>query len=168
MDLIFKKNGIVEIDNAQITWRNFSGRGDAYNREGDRNFALIIPNEEIANALVNDKNKDGVGWNVKVRPPRNEGDDPFMFLKVKVKFSERGPKIYLVSGDRSNLLDEDSVSILDSIDIERVDLDLRPYDNDFNGKPYRSAYLNAIRVTQVVDRFASRYSEVDDDFDLPM
>ena len=167
MDIKFGSNGIVMIDNAQITWRNFSGRGSDFNREGARNFALIIPDETAANALSNDKNKDGVGWNVKVRPPRVEGEDPFMFLKVKVKFTARGPKVYLKTNGRLNQLDEDSISILDNVDIEKVDLDIRPYDDAFNGRPFRAAYLESICVTQRVDRFADRYSEVDV-MDLPM
>ena len=49
--------------------------------------------------------------------------------------------------------------MLDDIDILSVDLDIRPYDNEINGKPFRSAYLQSIFVTQEVDRFASRFAE---------
>ena len=56
-----------------------------YNNEGDRNFSVIIPNEEIAEALKNDLNEYGVGWNVKIRAPKEEGEMPLMHLKVKVK-----------------------------------------------------------------------------------
>ena len=87
------KRELVQIDDARITYKNFTGIGDKFNREGDRNVALIIPNEEIADELINDKNEYDAGWNVKVKPPREEGDEPFITVKVKVKFNNRGPDV---------------------------------------------------------------------------
>ena len=160
------KRELVQIDDARITYKNFTGVGDKFNREGDRNFALIIPNEEIADELANDKNEYGAGWNVKVKPPREEGDDPFMYLPVKVKFNDRGPNVYLVTGKRQNKLDEEAVGLLDNVDIESVDIDVRPYDWEVNGKTGRTAYLQSIRVTQKVDRFAERWDDEEAPFDL--
>lgn len=159
MHLTFSPNGILQIDDARIIWRNFEGRGDQFNREGDRNFALVIPDREIADALVNDKNEDGASWNVKFREPKDAGDDPFMFLTVKVKFNDRGPAVFLRTGERRIRLNENSVGMLDKIDIARVDLDIRPFDNITNGKAYRTAYLQGIEVTQDVDRFTARNTE---------
>ena len=159
MEITFAPRGILQIDDARIVFRNFRGEESKYNRPGDRNFAVVIPNEEIAEKLANDKNKFGVGWNVKIRPPRDDDDAPFMYLPVKVKFNERGPKVYLRTGDRVNRLDEESVSILDDIDIRSVNLDIRPYDDEVQGKPFRAAYLQSIEVIQEIDRFASRYAE---------
>lgn len=157
MRVTIAPNGILQIDDAMITHKNFEGRGDKYNREGDRNFSVIIDDPAIAEMLQNDTNQQGVGWNVKIKPPREEGDTPFMFLNVKVKFNDRGPNVYLITGNRKNELDEESVGILDDIDIESVDLDIRPYDGEMNGRPFRSAYLQGIHVVQKVDRFAARY-----------
>lgn len=153
------KRRLLQIDDARIIYRNFSGTGSKYNRDGDRNFALVIPNEEIKDALVNDVNEYGVGWNVKIRAPRDTDDAPFMFMPVKVKFNDRGPAVYLKTGDKINRLDEESIECLDYITISNVDLDIRPYDDMFNGRAFRSAYLQAIHVTQEVDRFAARLSE---------
>lgn len=152
MRITYAPRDILQIDDARIIYRNFAGRGDKYNREGDRNFAVLIPDEKLADELAKK------GWNVKVKPPREDGDTPFMFLPVKVKFNDRGPNVYLKTGDAQNRLDEESVSILDNIDIISVDLDVRPYDWSVNGKDGRTAYLQAIRVTQDVDRFADRYA----------
>lgn len=159
MEITFAPRGILQIDDARIVFRNFRGEESKYNRAGDRNFAVVIPNEAIADELTNNKNKFGVGWNVKIRPPRDDDDAPFMYLSVKVKFNERGPKVYLRTGDRVNRLDEESVSILDDIDIRSVNLDIRPYDDEVQGKPFRAAYLQSIEVIQEIDRFASRYAE---------
>lgn len=154
MRLTFGPKNIIQIDDARIIYRNFSGAPSKFNREGDRNFAVVIDDEEIKEALVND------GWNVKVKAPRDDEETPFMYLPVKVKYTDRsGPKVYLVTGNRMNELDEESIAILDDIDIAHVDLDVRPYDWEVSGKTGRSAYLQGIKVTQNIDRFAARYAE---------
>lgn len=152
---------LLQIDNARIIWKNFSGVGSKYNREGDRNFALVIDDQDICDALVNDKNDLGASWNVKIKPPRDEDDDPFMTLAVKVKFNGRGPNVYLESNGKTIKLDEDSIRCLDEIDIKNIDLDIRAYDDQVNGKPFRSAYLQSMHVVQntTTDRFADRYAE---------
>ena len=162
MNVTFAPRGILQIDDARIIYRNFSGRGDKFNREGDRNFAVVIPDMEAANRMIEE------GWNVKVRPPREEGDDPFMFLPVKLKFSDRGPNVYLVVGSKRINITEETASTLDNIDIECVDLDIRPYDWEVNGKTGRTAYLQSMEVVQKVDRFADRWGNDSDDmpFDL--
>lgn len=153
MHLTFAPRGILQIDDAMIIYRNFEGRGDKFNREGDRNFAIIIPDQELADKLIEE------GWNVKIKPPRDEDDDPFIYLPVKVKFNDRGPNVYLQTGERLNRLNEDSIAVLDNIDIMSVDLDVRPYDWEVSGKSGRTAYLQSIKVTQEVDRFAASYEE---------
>ena len=154
MNITFAPRDILQIDDARIIHRNFSGIGSKFNREGDRNFSVVIEDEEIANQLAND------GWNVKIKPPRDEDDVPFMYLPVKVKFNDRGPSVYLKSGDSDPVrLDEESVACIDDIDILSVDLDIRPFDWEVNGKTGRTAYLQSIYVTQEVDRFAARIKE---------
>ena len=147
------KNGILQIENARITHRNFRGAGSKYNREGDRNFSVVIPNDDIKDILM-----DG-GWNVKIRPPKEADEEPFMFLPVKIKFNNRGPGVYVQSGDYIRKLNEDTIEILDEIDIQSADMDLRPYDWDVNGKTGRTAYLQAINVIQNIDRFGAMYME---------
>lgn len=153
MNVTFAPRGILQIDDARIIYRNFSGAPSKFNREGDRNFAVIIETQELADALTED------GWNVKIKPPREDGDDPFMYLPVKIKFNDRGPRVYLKTGKALNRLDEESIYCLDNVDILNVDMDIRPYDWEINGKLGRTAYLQSIQVTQEVDRFAERYEE---------
>ena len=153
MEITFAPKDILQIDDARIVYRNFSGTGSKFNREGDRNFAVVIPDQDIADEL------EVRGWNVKIKPPRDEDDTPFMFLPVKIKFNERGPKVYLQSGDKTVELDEESVDCLDDVDILGVDLDIRPYDWEVNGKQGRTAYLQSIHVVQEVDRFAARMQQ---------
>lgn len=155
-------NGYLEINDARIIWKNFEGRGDRFNREGDRNFHLVIPTQEDCEALLNDKNEYGDSWNVKIKPPREDGDVPFMHMLVKVKFNGRGPNVYLMNGNRPVPLNEETIKCLDEIDILSVDLDIRPYDDQLpNGNTFRTAYLSAMRVWQRVDRFASEDGYLD-------
>lgn len=146
------RGNILEIEDARIIFRNFAGLGSKYNREGDRNFAVIIPNEEIKDFLVEN------GWTVKIKPPREDEDSPFMYLPVKVKFNNRGPAAYVQSGDQHTKLNEDTIDMLDEIDIASVDMDIRPYDWEVNSKTGRSAYLQAINVIQNIDRFGARFA----------
>lgn len=154
MNLTFAPRGVLQIDDARLIFKNFRGEGTKYNREGERNFGLVIETEDQYNALLQDVNKYGDSWNVKMKEPREEGDAPFMYLPVKVKFNDNGPNVYLVSGRAKTKLTEASVAILDDIDILTVNLDIRPYDGEVNGKTYRSAYLKSIEVIQEIDRFA--------------
>ena len=152
MQVKFRKD-ILEIEDARIIYRNFEGVASKFNREGDRNFEVIVQNDEIKDILVE------AGWNVKIKPPRDEDDTPFMFIPVKVKFNNRGPAAYLRSGETVTRLNEETIGILDEIDIQSVSMDLRPYDWDVNGKTGRTAYLQAINVIQNIDRFGDMYSQ---------
>ena len=135
MNISFER-GILQIEDARIIYRN---------------FAVIIPNKEIADELIAD------GWAVKIKQPRDEDDSPFMYLPVKVKFNNRGPAAYVKSGNSVQRLNQDTIGMLDEIDIQSVDMDLRAYDWEVNGKTGRSAYLQAINVIQNIDRFGAQY-----------
>lgn len=161
MNINFSNRGVLEVEDARIIYRNFGGAATKYNREGDRNFAVVIPNDEIKDQLVAE------GWNVKIKPPREPGDEPFMYLPVKVKFNSRGPSIYVVSGDSVQRLNEDTINMIDDIDIQKVSMDLRPYDWEVNGKTGRSAYLQSMEVVQNIDRFGAKYQNRGSEDGLP-
>lgn len=153
MKVTFAENGIAMVDDARIIWRNFSGRATQYNREGDRNYALIIPNQETADEFIKR------GWNVKIKPPREEGEAPFMFINVNVKYGgRRDPEVYLYAGANRTELNEHTVKLLDDVEIERCNMDLRPHDWSGTGEKC-SAYMQAIEVFQNVSRFAARFAE---------
>lgn len=156
------QNGIYSMSDAKIIFRNFRGEARQYNKEGDRNFNIILTTqqaEECAN----------IGFNVKATRPRHEDDDVQLLLPVAVSFKYRPPKITQITSVNQVLLNEDTVGELDYADIAYIDLTIRPYKwTRPNGDSGVKAYLNSMYVTLVEDVFASKYadSHTSDD-DLP-
>lgn len=144
------KNDILQIDDARIIYRNFRGERDTYNRDGRREFDLIIPDEEIKDLLVD------LGFNVKIKPAREEGEAPFMHLHVKVgKYANA----YLTSGDNMQKLNEETMGLLDTVEIASVNLDIESNDWTMpNGTSGRTAWLRSINVFQKIDRFGIEYN----------
>src|SRR3954447_26708015 len=99
------KNTVL-MEGVRIIFRNFSGKEGQYNREGDRNFGVILP-PDVAEAMLAD------GWNVKYLKPREgEGDEEEAetpWLAVSVNFDKgRPPKIVVVTDKKRTTLDEKS------------------------------------------------------------
>lgn len=160
MKLTIGPKDLLMIDDARICYKNFSGKPTPFNKAGGvREFHLVIPNEDIKDTLLNNKSRDGASWNVRIKDPREEGEAPFLHMKVNVRFNEFGPKVYLVTGGRQHRLDEEDVGILDNMDIASVDMDIRPNDTVVQGVAYRTAYLQSIRVHQRIDRFEADMRE---------
>lgn len=144
---------LLDIENAKIIWPNFEGRAEKFNRQGDRYFNVILDDEKVADDLSKQ------GYNVKVRAPRDEGDKPFYYLPVKVRFDNYPPNIWLVTGKKKTRVTEDIVGELDHADIRYVDVTISPYAWEVNDKSGVTAYLKTMYVVQEEDSFASKYAE---------
>jgi hypothetical protein len=153
----------IVIENAQIMFRNFSGNPGKFNAEGKRNFCVVIPNDEMANTLEQD------GWNIKWTKPRDDGEDPKPYLPVAVNYGVMPPKIYMITANNKNLLNEDTVGSLDYAEIKNIDIIIRPYCWEVNGKFGVKAYVKNMYVTIEEDYFADKYKFSDpiNDDDLP-
>lgn len=143
------------IEGAKIVFRNFSGKEGKFNPAGRRNFSVLLA-PDLANALLAD------GWNVKFLAPREEGDIPQAYLSVRVAFEGYPPKIVLITSRGKTVLGEDDVNILDWAEIANVDLIIRPYTWEIQGKTGISAYLKAMYVTIVEDEFERKYANCPD------
>lgn len=146
----------VLMEGVRIIFRNFAGKEGQYNREGDRNFAVLL-DDTVANAMSED------GWNIKWLRPRSEeeGETPQAYLPISVNFKGRPPRIVLITSRGRTNLDESQVEMLDWVDIVNVDLIVRPYEWTVNGKGGIKAYLQSIYVTIEEDALEIKYGELE-------
>lgn len=147
----------LKVENARLIFRNFAGRESKFNPAGRRNFNLRLSLDE-ANALKEQ------GWNVKIREPREEGEEPLCTLAVTVNYdSGMKPHVYMITSKKKTLLDENTINVLDTAEIESADIILRPYCWEVHGQTGIKAYLKTMYVKLVEDEFASKYAYLDDE-----
>lgn len=138
------------VEDARIIFRNFAGKEGQYNREGDRNFAVVLDHDNASEMLA-------LGWNVKYLDARDEGDEDTPYISVSVNFKNRPPRVVLLTATSRTQLDESSVEVLDYADILTVDLICRGYDWDVNGKTGTKAYLQSLFITIQEDALERKY-----------
>ena len=147
----------LEIENAQLMFRNFSGRertaiingrNQVVNDEGNRNFVVILDpinshiifdNQEVTDPDFGQELAN-LGFNVSVKPGKEEGDPVQYRLPVSIGYRAipqqntegglTGPQIWMIANGHKTLLNPDTIGNLDFADIENAKLVIN------NGKPY--------------------------------
>lgn len=144
----------ITIRNATIFKSNFSGKEiPPYNPAGRRNFCVFIDDLKIAEDMEKD------GWNIRWLEPKNEGDVRKAFLSVAVSFTNRPPKILLISSRGETRLGEEEVDMLDWAEKTNVDLTINPRYWDDGGKTRIKAYLRTLKVTIYEDELEREIDE---------
>lgn len=152
----------IKIEGARLIFRNFQGKENLpYNKEGDRNFGVLL-DDELAKQLIAD------GWNVKFRPARGDDNYEQPWLSVKVKYTKYPPIVVLISDNGKTRLTEDTVGNLDWTRISNADLIINPYSYpamlDKEGKEIRpagiAAYLKSLYVTVQEDDLEKKYADI--------
>ena len=128
----------INIESAMIIWKNFSGERDKFN-PGKRGFSVVIDDTVMADELRQE------GWNVKDRPLQEGADDSEQEWTLPVKLNmNRYTQVWLIVGNHKTLLDEDTVSQLDVVDIVNCDISIRPYEWEMNGRTGITAYVDSM------------------------
>ena len=140
------------IEDAEILFRNFEGRGTQYNREGERNFNVILPAADKAELEAD-------GWAIGELCDRENPEDCRPKMKVGVRFDVMPPNIVLITngGQTRTRLTEETIGVLDSIEIKTVDMIVRPYDWTYGDKTGTKAMLKSMYVTALEDELDRKY-----------
>lgn len=145
----------INIEGALIIWKNFSGERDRFN-PGKRGFSVVIDDATMADELRNE------GWNVKERPLQEGADSSEQEWTLPVKLNmNRYTQVWLIVGNHKTLLDENTVSQLDVVDIVNCDISIRPYEWEMSGRTGITAYVDSMYVTIRENKFAEKYADLD-------
>ncbi len=157
----FIEKGRIIIEDAEIIFPNFSGRPSKYNKEGDRNFCVVIDDPDVAQDLAN------AGWNVRIRKPHDDDEAPSHYIPVAISFrsfpSIPPADVRLITGNNMAHLDENSISVLDGAEAIHIDLTIRPryFTDDKTGEERIKAYLHDMYVTVAKNRLAEKYADIE-------
>ena len=135
-------------------FKNFSGKPGQYNPAGRRTFAIRL-DKATADDMVNK------GWNVKQLDPREEGDEPTLFITARLRFDNYPPVVFMLTGPNNKKvrLDEDNIDLLDASIIEWCDVELSPYSWKTSTGSGVTAYVKKLYVKVREDVFASKYED---------
>lgn len=170
--------GLIHIDNAIITSKNFSGvekrnprnPKQVVNSKGNRNFSIIL-NEAGADLLSNYRIK-GEGekaFKIQVKLPAPDAEDQtpkiYMSIKVSYHYDQDGkgmwfnPDINQYSSKGKTKKTEKNVDSIDDVYIDKADLifSARPY--DVNGKVGLAADLRKLNYLIKEDDLDSKWDQ---------
>jgi len=152
------ENNQLLVEDAKIVFRNFAGKEGQYNREGDRNFCIILP-PDIAEMMLADQ------WNVKKLKDRPDGTPGDFYIQVSVGFKGRPPNLFLISSKGRTRLGQHEVEILDWVDIAKADVLINPYRwvmREGTSQEMRGvkAYVKSLAVTLSEDYLERKYQDV--------
>ena len=144
----------IEIENAKLVFKpNFIGAAEKFNRQGNRNFDILLEDEELIKQLEKD------GWNVKTWTSKTDPDaEEIKFLNVAFNYDNFPPNIFLISGKTKTRLDAETVDVLQGSVFSHIDLVIRPYVWSTESGSGVKAYLKTGYFVLEHDSFMDKYS----------
>lgn len=144
------------LEDAEIIFRNFRGEGSKFNRDGSRNFCVIL-SEDDAEMFAD------MGCNIKRTKPKKEGDVARPY--VKVLLGDYDPEIYVITNGRKKLLTPSRYGKLDRLNFETVDMEVVRGNKQWetNGQTGYSLYLESMVAILPDSRLRSKYADYDED-----
>jgi hypothetical protein len=151
-----EKNVTLTIEEARLIFKNFAGREQKFNREGDRNFCVVLEPDQ-AEAMLED------GWNVNYLKPREDEEVGTPYMQVAVSYRNRPPKIVVITSRARTNYTEDMVETLDYADIKYADLIINPYHWSNDSGSGVKAYLKTMFVHIAEDELERKYAALLDE-----
>lgn len=148
----------VTMRDIAVIFKNFNGDERDYNKAGDRNFSILL-GEQDAKGLEENR------WNVRPLKRREEDDEQLYHLKVAVSFRVKPPRVWLVTGmgTRRTLLGENFVGMLDQLEATKIDLVISAYDWQLKtGASGRKAYLQTMFFHLFEDELEQEYMHLEE------
>lgn len=154
----------ITFRNAQIIFRNFTGKPTTFNPEGgERGFSILL-DEDLAKDL-HDR-----GMNVKpLKKYEGDEDAEQMYqLPVAVSYRIRPPRVYMVTGDgdvlplRKTLMPEDTLEMMDNLELGECHMVIAVSNYDVRGTKGKKAYLQSFFGHVLLDELEQEYATVED------
>ena len=149
-------------------FRNFSGSPTPFNKDGGKRYFNIRLDEDLAKKFI-DEGFSGI----RDANAKRDDRDPLWIMNVAVRFEPVPCHIWIYStvGNNRRLMRESNVSMLDWMDIETADIEIRPSWWENNGRNGYKPYCANLFITPVENELTTKYGNVpivsdDDDDDM--
>jgi hypothetical protein len=151
----------ITLDNIKgekIIYRNFSGKGNEMNTEGNRNFCVRLDPDDA-------EDFKRLGFNVKTPKPNPKYPEEVLPEYIQVKVNYNGPYpplIFMVTSKNKTVLDEHDLMMLDVAEIDFIDLIISPSIWKVGPKNGVAAYAKKMYVNIVENEFEKKYQDIPD------
>lgn len=149
---------LFSIEGLEFVYKtNFAGEErPPYDDAGKRYFNAKIPDDNVARQM------EAEGWNVKwTKPgpthPNPEEHVPEPFIVVNIGFKFRAPTIVLIRDGKPTYITEKTLTLLDSVEFESVDIVVRARRHEVNGGGYK-AWLAEFYGHQKLSDMGKKYA----------
>lgn len=137
---------VLQFDDVEIPFKNFSGRASDYNAEGNRNFTIRIT-KDIWEELKEE------GWSGLSIYTNKDGDELYL-MKIKLGYKfDNGPMVRVKAGKIKKTFDEGRIRELDNIYLISGSMDIKPSYWQRGKDKGISPWLKSAEFIMEVDRF---------------